>query len=52
MKWLTLDADETMMDEYAGWTLAALGVYFQVCIQVYVNMCVYVYIYIYMHMCI
>mmetsp|Transcript_56840 Transcript_56840/g.83401 ORF Transcript_56840/g.83401 Transcript_56840/m.83401 type:complete len:375 (+) Transcript_56840:40-1164(+) len=30
MKWLTLNADETMMDEYAGWTLAALGVYFQV----------------------
>lgn len=25
-----IDLDETMLDEYIGWTLAALGVYWQI----------------------
>ena len=29
-KWITLNHEETMLDEYAGWALAAVGVYFQV----------------------
>jgi len=30
MKWIALNHEETMIDEYAGWALAAVGVYFQV----------------------
>lgn len=30
MKWVTLNHEDTMLDEYAGWGLAALGVYFQI----------------------
>ena len=30
-KYLSWKPEETMLDEYLGWMLAAMGVYFQVC---------------------